>query len=275
MERKKVYITVTTYPTISSKYDELVCTAGIMEDGSWIRLYPLPYRKLSNDKKYGKYQWIEVDVEKNTSDYRKESYKVLNRDSIQVYDQKKNSTLFWEERKRIIFKSQKAFTNFSELISLAKSDNISLAIFKPTKIIKFVHEEVEREWPQEKLEMLNSRAKQLSLFETEEEIIEQFKIVQKIPYKFFYIFQDDAGKESKLMIEDWEIGMLYLHCLAQANGNEVEALKKVKQKYFDEFTKKDLYFFVGTTLEFHRIAPNPFIIIGVFYPPLNKQKELF
>jgi hypothetical protein len=77
------------------------------------------------------------------------------------------------------------------------------------------------------------------------------------------------------MIEDWEIGMLYLHCLTQANGNEAEALKKVKQKYFDEFITKDLHFFVGTTLKFHRIAPNPFIIIGVFYPPVNKQKELF
>jgi len=36
MERKRVYITVKTYPTLSEKYDELVCTAGISEDGSWI-----------------------------------------------------------------------------------------------------------------------------------------------------------------------------------------------------------------------------------------------
>ena len=28
-ERKKVLITVKTYPTLSKKYDELVCTAGI------------------------------------------------------------------------------------------------------------------------------------------------------------------------------------------------------------------------------------------------------
>ena len=49
MERKRVYITVKTYPTLSEKYDELVCTAGICEDGSWIRLYPLPFRKLENE----------------------------------------------------------------------------------------------------------------------------------------------------------------------------------------------------------------------------------
>jgi len=64
MERKRIYITVKTYPTLSEKYDELVCTAGISEDGSWVRLYPLPFRKLDNDQKYKKYKWIEADIER-------------------------------------------------------------------------------------------------------------------------------------------------------------------------------------------------------------------
>ena len=34
--RMNVLITVKTYPTISVKYDDLVCTAGFREDGSWI-----------------------------------------------------------------------------------------------------------------------------------------------------------------------------------------------------------------------------------------------
>ena len=41
----------------------------------------------------------------------------------------------------------------------------------------------------------------------------------------------------------------------------------VKQKYLEEFAEKDLYLFVGTTKQYHNIAPNPFVIIGVFYPP--------
>jgi hypothetical protein len=64
--RKRVYILVKTYPTISRKYAELVCTAGILEDGSWIRLYPIPFRLLEDDQKFPKYTWIEVDVERNT-----------------------------------------------------------------------------------------------------------------------------------------------------------------------------------------------------------------
>lgn len=51
-EIKRVLITVKTYPTISKKYDELVCTAGILEDGTWIRIYPLPFRKLDYENRY-------------------------------------------------------------------------------------------------------------------------------------------------------------------------------------------------------------------------------
>jgi len=71
-----------------------------------------------------------------------------------------------------------------------------------------------------------------------------------------------------MMIEDWEIGMLYFNCLQKANGDESEALSKVRQRYFDFFMTRDLYFFLGTTKQFHNVAPNPFIIIGAFYPPV-------
>jgi len=54
--RKKILITVKTYPTLSKKYDELVCTAGIDEHGNWYRLYPIPFRKIDYDKRYKKYQ---------------------------------------------------------------------------------------------------------------------------------------------------------------------------------------------------------------------------
>lgn len=35
MALTKVLIAVKTYPTLSSKYDELVCTAGFREDGAF------------------------------------------------------------------------------------------------------------------------------------------------------------------------------------------------------------------------------------------------
>ena len=73
---KKILILVKTYPSLSKKYEELVCTAGMDENGDWFRLYPIPFRKLNDEKQYGKYRWIEVKIYKNKEDPRIESYKV-------------------------------------------------------------------------------------------------------------------------------------------------------------------------------------------------------
>lgn len=113
----------------------------------------------------------------------------------------------------------------------------------------------------------------MQLFKTIEEIEEEFRVVEKIPYRFSYVFEDDSGKQSKMMIEDWEIGMLYFNCLRRANSDEVVATEKVREKYYDYLLKRDLYFFLGTTMKFHNIAPNPFIIIGVYYPPYSPNHQ--
>jgi len=270
VERKRIYIVVKTYPTISKEYAELVCTAGILEDGSWIRLYPVPFRKLDIEQKYKKYTWIEVDTVRNTADFRAETYRP---DLTTLTVEEKQKSVDWDERRRIIFKNKEVYTDLKKLIEKAKKDGNSLAIFKPTKIIDFLFESVERDWDANKLAILKGLSQQLNLFQTPEEIENEFKVVQKVPYRFSYKFEDETGKQSTMMIEDWEIGMLYFNCLKRASGNESIAVAKVRAKYFDEFIKKDLHFFLGTTKQFHNVAPNPFIIIGAFYPPTAVQNE--
>lgn len=271
VEKKRVYIVVKTYPTISDKYAELVCTAGVLEDGSWIRLYPIPFRKLDIEQKYPKYTWIQVEVERNTKDFRPETYRPVNLSKIIVEPSPPKPD--WEQRRKIIFKNKTIYTNLQELIDKAKSktDQISLAVFKPTKILDFKVETTARDWDLKKLQNLEALSQQMNLFQTPAEIESEFRVVPKVPYKFSYIFEDDSGKKSTLMIEDWEIGMLYFNCLKSSSWNEHIAIDKVKKKYLDSFLKKDLYFFLGTTKKFHNVAPNPFIIIGVFYPPQKTE----
>jgi hypothetical protein len=271
MALTKVLITVKTYPTLSAKYDELVCTAGFKEDGTWIRLYPVPFRKKSYNEQYKKYDWIEVDLVKNTNDFRPDSYRPKNIDTeIKVVGHIDTSNN-WEERKKICL--GKIYYNLTELISEAKNKDIctSLAVFKPTEILDFYAEPVERNWNKDKLDKLN----QLNLFETNKE--GKFEVVQKLPYKFKFRFKDIQGTESRMMIEDWETGQLFWRQLAKYEGNEQRAIEDVRKKYFDDFAKtKDLHFFLGTTFEFHmRNAPNPFIIIGSFQPKINLQMKLF
>jgi len=164
------------------------------------------------------------------------------------------------------------------LISLAKGETRkSLATFQPREIVDFIIEKDKRTWKEQWI----ANYEQYDLFEIDkkgEGILR--KIVDKVPYKYSYWFLcEGETKPRTLMIEDGEIGALYWNCLNQADNDETEANKLVRKKYFEEFlSKKDLHLFVGTTKQFHNIAPNPFVIIGVFYPPRQKdygQTELF
>jgi hypothetical protein len=275
MARKKVLITVTTYPLPSRSYDELVCTAGVLENGDWIRIYPVPLSFLIDLKGSGKvnnvkYTWIELDLNERSDDFRSESHSPANYDfkDIVIGNTIKTDGN-WLLRKELCLK--KIYTNKKKLLEDSKAPrNTSLATFKPTKVIGIEIEDDEREWKDEWKEL----RKQSNLFETVKPIE---TLIPKLPYKFFYRFLDDEGVESKLMIEDWEIGALYWNCLRSSDGNESIALEKVKEQYENNFIKnKDLYFFLGTTKEWHRRrANNPFVIIGVFYPKKELQGRLF
>ena len=101
--------------------------------------------------------------------------------------------------------------------------------------------------------------------------------MRKLPYRYYYRFLTEGDNNPRrMMIEDWEIGALYWKCLAATEGDEDAANRKVREKYEDYFAReRDLYFFVGTTLRHHLHAPNPFVIIGVFWPPYGSQLSLF
>ena len=82
--KKQILITVKAYPNPSKKYSETVCCAGVdLSNNNLVRLYPIPYRDLDNEKKFKKYSIIEVDCWKATDDKRPESFK-LDPDSIKI-----------------------------------------------------------------------------------------------------------------------------------------------------------------------------------------------
>ena len=277
MAKTKVLITVVTYPLPSRSNDELDCTAGVLENGDWIRIYPVPLKFLLGLRKDGKmesfkYTWIELDLKKRTDDFRPESHSPVNYDfnDISIFE-KIDTKNNWAKRKK--YCTANIYTNLSKLIEDSKAPkNISLATFKPEKIVGFeILGEENREWKDE----WKALRKQKDLFEPDRNPEIQ---IRKLPYKFFYKFIDDAGKESRLMIEDWEIGQLYWNCLKTAEGNEEKALDKVKEKYEKQFLKEnDILLFLGTTKEWHtRRAKNPFVIVGVFYPKKEQsQTSLF
>ena len=273
LEKERILITVKTYPTLSTKYGETVCTAGVREDGTWVRIYPVPFRRLDQTERYSKFDWIECRLARRKADPRPESFTPLDLHEFSPVGHVGTSNK-WGERRRILLENARVYDELDELIGGARDNTVSLAVFKPTEITDFIWENEDPNWSQKRLRKMRELYGQLDLFE-DNSWRETFELIPKLPYSFSYRFKDANGRRSELQILDWEAGALYWNCLKLTEGNEAAALAKVRSRYFDDFLEKDLHFFLGTTWPFHKFAPNPWVIVGAFPIPWDSQGRLF
>lgn len=93
--------------------------------------------------------------------------------------------------------------------------------------------------------------------------------IDKLPSSFSHKFEDAAGRQSRLLVLVWEAGTLYWNYLRSTSGDSSKALAKVRQKCFDEITRQEPHFFIGTTQQFHAVAPNLWVMIGPLRIPLE------
>ncbi len=263
--KKKVLIAVKTYPNPSKNYIETVCTAGIDEQGNWLRVYPVRFRHRKFSEQYKKWDWVIIDIEKNDKDFRTESHRLVDIDqeiTIDGHIDRKN----WDDKKRFLLKN--VYCSMQALIndSYDTSKNVSIAVFKAKEIKRPFCDAGERDWSDRKKEKMS----QLDVF-----VDSEINPLRKLPFTFGLEFIDANDSPSKMSILDWEIGQLYWNCYDK-NQNEAEACAKVMEKLDWLYQKRDLYLILGTTLEHHRMkAPNPFTIIGLFYPPKDEQTTIF
>lgn len=211
MEKQRVLITVKTYPTLSRKYGETVCTAGVREDGSWVRMYPVPFRRLSEEQQYRKYDWLECHLTRNASDPRPETYRPSDPQEL-VPAGHMGTEQEWRERRQLLLERAKVYHVIEDLIAEARLNQTSLAVFKPRRVLGFTWEEEEREWDPKKLEEMRELHSQLDLF-ADNEWRKTFQVIPKLPYSFSYRFEDAARRQSELQVLDWEAGALYWNCL--------------------------------------------------------------
>ncbi len=260
--KKRILITVKTYPNPSKNYQETVCTAGFDEDKNWIRIYPINFRAKPTEQQYKKFQWIELDLNKTSGrDFRPESYRLADLDEdIQTLEFIKS----WDVRNEYVL--HKVYDSMKALLCDSQDPkNVSLATYKPAEVIK-VHYEADRtDWDKEQSDYFS----QMSIFDYEN------KPLKKLPYKFKYEFLDGQGSRHDMQVLDWEIGALYWNCI-RSSADEHHACNKVIDKLNDIASKKELYFILGSTLDHHqRRLYNPFTIVGLYYPPRDEQTSIF
>ena len=254
---KRVPIVVKTYPTPAMSGVEVSCTAGITEDDQWIRLFPVPYRFLDEDKRFARYQWITVNVTKARGDPRPESYK-LNEQTIQISGHESP----WAGRWKHILPLKRG--SLCEIQRVQRTNGSpTLGIFKPAKITRLSIEDSGNAWTQKQLLALN----QTTMLSQSGPIDR----LEKIPFDFKYMFQceDASCKGHKLSCTDWEMGQAYRSWKRQYGAKwEVHFRSKFENEMISKF---DTHFFVGTMHQ----HPRTWIIVGLYYPPRSAPLPLF
>jgi len=265
MALKRVFITVKIYPGLSSRDEETVYSAGLLEDGTWIRIAPLRFERRSYDRQYRKYEWIEMDLVRRRADKRRETHHPRRRGTpVRVLERVRHQNN-WDLRKKIAL--QKVYVGMNRLLADAhnKSKVVSLATFKPARLLNFFWEKTARDWTEEQAAWLDRN----NLLERRNGVLQ---VIRKLPYRFSYTSEDINGREATFMIDDWELGKYFWERLEHHRGNEPAALEDVRNRYFVEFVRdRDVYFFLNTIRVSHHSAANPFFIAGTFYPKREHQ----
>lgn len=260
-ERLTVLITVKTYPNSSQRHEEAVCTAGVTADAQWIRLYPINFRRLDKKLQFKKYQWVSVDVHPkgNAGDRRPESRKP-ELHTLELRDFVPSSD-GWRARRELI--DRLPHRTLKECQDAYNRDRTSLSVVVPSEIIDLkVTPNDDKKWNTK----FQSDYEQIDLFG------EKPLKLERLPYKFQYVFRcKDDDKPHTIMIEDWEVGQLFLKMRDQ-HESEDTAVKMVRRKFLEELCspEKDTRFFMGTHSRWET-----WLVIGVFYPPKDPQLELF
>ena len=143
--------------------------------------------------------------------------------------------------------------------------NVSLATYKPKEIVRAQVIADHSTWDKDQEDFFA----QMSIFDQES------KPLRKLPFIFKYEFIDSMGSKHSMQILAWEIGALYFSCFRN-RGSEEQACQDVINKLNSLAEQRDMHFVLGTTLEHHsRSMPNPFTIVGLYYPPKDDQLNIF
>ncbi len=252
-ESTKVLITVMTYPHPSAGYQELVCTAGVTVDRQWVRLYPVDYRYMPSGMRFHKYQWVELSFEpaRRGSDRRKESRRP-DLDTLRILGPPLSTKNGWRERRAIIDPMPHHTVN--QLVRMYDAERVSLGVVRPARVLDVAVTRVTADW----------KPKWQALFTQTRLFGMPQKPLRKLPFKFQYVFEcEDSEKPHRAMIEDWELGALFLKECKRLRSDEAAA-ESVRAKYLGELCRKDkdTRFFMGT-----RFPYNTWLVLGVFWPP--------
>ena len=266
--REKILIWAKTYPELSSKYLETVCTAGMLPSGKPLRLYPIPYRYLAGDKEqFSLYQWITADIQKKHDDSRPESFRI-DCASIESGDVIPTTQDEWGKRAELMFRDPAwQFESVEALLKAQEEQGTSIGVVAPREIQKVEvvkRSEEEAKSFEQKLadvrKIQEAKRAQINMFE--EALPPEMKNLEFMKYRVQvkWLCQNPACRGHKMQVLDWGL------CELQRRYGDEKALNRMKE--LCNLDRYDLKFFLGNLF----MHPASFLIVGMWYP--KRQPDL-
>jgi hypothetical protein len=258
--KARVLILCKTYPSPSARHAETSCVAGLEDGGGLIRLYPVPFRLIQDDRQFKKWQWVNLRIEHAKKDHRTESHKVFV-DTIDCEEAALGTGRNWRERRSAI-ETVPVFPDFDAIEAQRQKDNTTLAFVKPSTIQGLDITKSDRpDWTDDEKSKLIALQQQGDFFDDGER--KEISQLRKLPFDFHYRYEchvDGEKKQYRHKIVDWEVGALFWNVKKAHNDNWEKPFREKMETFMKQ---RDLMFLMGTI---HRF-PDQWLIISLIYPP--------
>jgi hypothetical protein len=250
---RRILIWGKTYPELSDRYSETVCTGGCFEDGTPVRIYPIPLRYLPKHRQYRLYDWIEVPVAPSTKHRRPESFKARS-EALRVLGHL-DPERGWQERRKVIFANRSWHYECLEDLKLAERRQKTSMGFVKAGAIEWVKLEErtdeERKHHEAKLARLQSK---LDLFGPAQRDLAFYPYKVRVGWRCARLDGARACPGHTATVLDWGLGEL----------GRREGPKKALARMEDvcNLERHDLRFYVGN----FKAHPKNFGIVGLWFP---------
>lgn len=248
VSKSRVTILVKASPQPSKKHNETVCCAGIDANGDWKRLFPIRFRQLSGEKAFSRWDIVQCNYSRPTTDTRSESCRV-HEESIEIVSSISRDT----EKTNLI---ERALVG-SEREAIASG--ASLAIIRPT--------DVSLSWSRRSAEEMETakqryvdQAAQLSMWDKE------LEAYQPCPFIFKMRYHDEGGPHNKICA-DWETAAAFYNL--SKSMDEMSVLRHLEETYCKKYVEKGLVFALGNM----KRRPQTWQLLGLF--PTNPMSQGF
>ena len=244
----RAVVLVKAVPQASENHGETVCVAALDEYGIWHRLYPVNFRDLKSDQKFGRWDLIEFSwrLPEVSKDRRVESKRIVQ-ESVQIVSKLKAG-----ERQRYL---EKAIVQ-SERAEYEAGR--SLALIRPMNP-KFRYQARSIEEIERVRKGYDDIRRSPDLFGTTDIVPRE-----PSPFEFYYEYSDGDGKHEK-RCHDWETEQTFLKW-RDLYGEE-RALTDMKRVFGEEYPQRGMVLALGT----HSQRNWQWMIIGILRMDVTNQ----